>query len=76
MHYIVVVLLFFFFALLAEIKLISWDAAIISMSIMLAASLVSSTIEEKMSAFISTIKEQMETRQNSDSKDENDNERN
>ena len=76
MHYIVVVLLFFFFALLAEIKLISWDAAIISMTIILAACILSLTIEEKMSAFISTIKKQMETRQNNDGKDENDNERN
>ena len=75
MHYIVVVLLFFF-ALLAEIKLISWDAAIISMTIILAACILSLTIEEKMSAFISTIKKQMETRQNNDGKDENDNERN
>lgn len=68
---------FFFsllFALLAEIKLISWDTAIISMSIILAAVILSLTIEEKMSAFISAIKEQMETRQNG--KDENDNERN
>lgn len=76
MHYIVVVLLFFFFALLAEIKLISWDATIISMTIILAACILSSTIEEKMSAFIATIKKQMETRQNNDGKDENDNERN
>ena len=76
MYYIVVFLSSFVLGSLAGIKFISWDVAIISMSIMLAASLVSSTIEEKMSAFISTIKEQMETRQNSDSKDEKDNERN
>ena len=64
------------FAILAKIKLISWDAAIISMAIIFSALVLSFTIAEKMSAFISTIKEQMKTRQNNDSKDENDNERN
>ena len=72
MHAIIVFLLSLLFALLAEIKLISWDTAIISMSIILAAVILSLTIEEKMSAFISAIKEQIETRQNG----KNDNERN
>ena len=76
MHVIIVFLLSLLFALLAETKLISWDVAIISMSIILAAVILSLTIEEKMSAFISAIKKQMETRQNIDGKDENDNERN
>ena len=51
--------------------MISTDAGIIALSIILAAVLVRSSIEELMSAFISTIKEQMKTRHNSDENERN-----
>ena len=60
---------------LEALEVISTDAGIIALSIIIGAILVSSTIEKQMSAFISTIKEQMETRQNNDSKDKDDSKR-
>ncbi len=71
MYIIVTILVIIVFSLVGEI--FSWDAVLISASIIVAACIIGSTIEEQMTAFISTIKEQMETRQNSDSKDEDGN---
>lgn len=74
MYIIAAILGFIVFSLVGD--LFSWDAVLISVSIIIAACIIGSTIEEKMTAFISIIKKQMETRQNNDSKDENDNKRN
>ncbi len=74
MYIIAAILGFIVFSLVGE--LFSWDAVLISVSIIIAACIIGSTIEEKMTAFISIIKKQMETRQNNDSKNENDNKRN
>ena len=69
MYIIAAILGFIVFSLVGE--LFSWDAVLISVSIIIAACIIGSTIEEKMTAFISIIKKQMETRQNNDSKNEN-----
>ena len=65
MYIIAAILGIIVFSLIGEI--FSWDAVLISVSIIVAACIIGSTIEEKMTAFISTIKKQMETQQ-----DEND----
>ncbi len=65
MYIIAAILVIIVFSLIGEI--FSWDAVLISVSIIVAACIIGSTIEEKMTAFISTIKKQMETQQ-----DEND----
>ena len=60
----------FVITLFVALEVISTDAGIIALSIIIGAILVSSTIEEQMSAFISTIKEQIETRQDIKDKDD------
>ena len=55
---------------LEALEVISTDAGIIALSIIIGAILVGSTIEEQMSAFNSTIEEQIKTRQNSKDKDD------
>ncbi len=65
MYIIAAILGIIVFSLIGEI--FSWDAVLISVSIIVAACIIGSTIEEKMTTFISTIKKQMETQQ-----DEND----
>ena len=75
MYYIIVVFLFFFLSFLTEVNIISWDAAIISMSIIFATVMGSFMIKEEMKTLNSTIKDLMKRHNINKKADDDNNER-
>ena len=75
MYYIIVVFLFFFLSFLTEVNIISWDAAIISMSIIFATVMGSFMIKEEMKTLNSTIKDLMKRHNTNKKADDDNNER-
>lgn len=75
MYYIIVVFLFFFLSFLTEVNIISWDAAIISMSIIFATAMGSFMIKEEMKTLNSTIKDLMKRHNTNKKADDDNNER-
>ena len=75
MYYIIVVFLFFFLSFLTEVNIISWDAAIISMSIISATVMGSFMIKEEMKTLNSTIKDLMKRHNTNKKADDDNNER-
>ena len=75
MYYIIVVFLFFFLSFLTEVNIISWDAAIISMSIIFATAMGSFMIKEEMKTLNSTIKDLMKRHNINKKADDDNNER-